>query len=191
MRRRRFELAGVAVEGVTLPETRVSRVIDAVLGRIGRAASWLWVVLLAVIVSNVALRYVFGEGRIEFEELQWHLNSVAFLVAIAYAYQVDAHIRIDLISSRLHPRAQVWIELYGTLLLTLPFILVVLVFALPFVAHSWAVSEISPSPGGLPMRWFLKGVLPGAFLMLLLATLSRLSRLWAYLAARRSEAGAA
>ena len=179
------------MEGVTLPETRVSKAIDAALGRIGRAASWLWVVLLAVIVSNVALRYVFGEGRIEFEELQWHLNSVAFLVAIAYAYQVDAHIRIDLVSSRLHPRAQVWIELYGTLLLTLPFIVVVLVFAMPFVAHSWLVSEISPSPGGLPFRWFLKGVLPGAFLMLLLATVSRLSRLWAYLAAPRGAVGGA
>ena len=182
---------GGAVEGVTLPETPVSKAIDAVLGRIGRAASWLWVVLLVVIVSNVALRYVFGEGRIGFEELQWHLNSVAFLVAIAYAYQVDAHIRIDLVSSRLHPRAQVWIELYGTLLLTLPFIVVVLVFAMPFVAHSWLVSEISPSPGGLPFRWFLKGVLPGAFLMLLLATVSRLSRLWAYLAAPRRAVGGA
>ena len=167
--------------GIELPETRFSRAVDGVLSRIGRAASWLWLVLLAVIVVNVTLRYVFGEGRIEFEELQWHLNSVAFLLAIAYAYRVDAHIRIDLVSTRLRPRMQVWVEFYGTLLLLLPFIAVVLIFSWPFVAHSWTVSEVSPSPGGLPLRWLLKAVLPIAFLLLLAAVAARLARLWAYL----------
>ena len=173
--------------GVELPETATSRAIDRVLTVVGRVASWLWVVLLGVIIVNVTLRYLFREGRIELEELQWHLNAVAFLLAIAYAYRVDAHIRIDLVSNRLRPRLQVWIELYGTLLLLLPFIVAVLVFSWPFVAHSWQVSEISSSPGGLPFRWFLKGLLPAAFLLLLAAVASRLSRLWAYLAAPTAE----
>ncbi|MDE0422562.1 MAG: TRAP transporter small permease subunit [Gammaproteobacteria bacterium] len=167
--------------GVQLPETRFSRVVDHALTVVGRAASWLWVVLLAVIVVNVTLRYVFQEGRIELEELQWHLNAFAFLIAIAYAYRVDAHIRIDLVSVRLQPRLQVWIEFYSTLLLLLPFIAVVLWFSFPFVAHSWTASEVSSSPGGLPFRWLLKGVLPVAFLLLLIAVASRLTRLWAYL----------
>ena len=171
-----------SLTGIELPETRFSRVVDHALTVVGRAASWLWVVLLAVIVVNVTLRYVFQEGRIELEELQWHLNAFAFLIAIAYAYRVDAHIRIDLVSVRLRPRLQVWIEFYSTFLLLLPFIAVVLWFSFPFVAHSWAASEVSSSPGGLPFRWLLKGVLPVAFLLLLLAVASRLTRLWAYLA---------
>ena len=168
--------------GIELPETPTSRAIDRVLTAVGRLASWLWVVLLAVIIVNVTLRYLFQQGRIELEELQWHINAVAFLLAIAYAYRVDAHIRIDLVSNKLPPRVQAWIELYGTLLLLLPFVAAVLVFAWPFLAHSWQVSEISSSPGGLPFRWLLKGVLPAAFLLLLAAVLSRLSRIWAYLA---------
>ena len=168
--------------GVELPETTVSLAIDRVLTIVGRMASWLWVLLLGVIIVNVTLRYVFREGRIELEELQWHVNAVAFLFAIAYAYRVDAHIRIDLVSNKLRPRLQAWIELYGTLLLLVPFIAAVLIFSWPFVAHSWQASEISSSPGGLPFRWFLKGVLPAAFLLLLAAVVSRLSRLWAYLA---------
>ena len=168
--------------GVELPETTVSLAIDRLLTIVGRMASWLWVLLLGVIIVNVTLRYVFREGRIELEELQWHVNAVAFLFAIAYAYRVDAHIRIDLISNKLRPRLQAWIELYGTLLLLVPFIAAVLIFSWPFVAHSWQASEISSSPGGLPFRWFLKGVLPAAFLLLLAAVVSRLSRLWAYLA---------
>ena len=167
--------------GLALPETRFSRAVDGVLSVIGRVASWLWVVLLVVIVLNVMLRYVFGKGRIEFEELQWHINAVAFLLAIAYAYRVDAHIRIDLVSVKLRRRVQVWIEFYGTLLLLMPFIAVVVWFGWPFVAHSFSVSEISPSPSGLPFRWLLKAVLPLAFLLLLIAVASRLSRMWAFL----------
>jgi TRAP-type mannitol/chloroaromatic compound transport system permease small subunit len=166
---------------IELPETKFSKIIDGLLTKIGRTAAWLWVILLCVIVVNVAMRYLLGEGRIEFEEIQWHLNALAFLIAIAYAYRVDAHIRIDLVAVRLTPRTQVWIELYGTLLLLIPFIVMALIFGFPFVAHSWSVSETSQSPGGLPFRWFLKGALPGAFLLLSLAVLSRLSRLCAFL----------
>mgnify|MGYP006979346738 CR=1 FL=1 len=56
-----------------LPETRLSRGLDRLVRRVGDAASWLWLVLLGVVVLNVVLRYLFGEGRIEFEEIQWHL----------------------------------------------------------------------------------------------------------------------
>ena len=185
------ETAQAAVPSATfpvqMPATRFSRVADRALARIGRWASWLWVALLAVIIVNVTLRYLFQEGRIELEELQWHINAVAFMLAIAYAYRVDAHIRIDLVSNRLRPRTQVWIEFYGTLLFLLPFIVAVLVFSWSFVAHSWAASEISASPGGLPLRWLLKAVLPGAFLLLLVAVLSRLSRMWAYLARKPEQ----
>lgn len=166
---------------IELPETKFSKVVDQLITTVGLTAAWLWVVLLCIIVSNVALRYLFGEGRIEFEEIQWHLNALAFLIAIAYAYRVDAHIRIDLVAVRLTPRMQVWIELYGTLLLLIPFIAMALVFSIPFVVHSWSLSEVSPSPGGLPMRWLLKGAIPFAFGLLGLAVLSRMTRLGAFL----------
>lgn len=167
--------------GLDLPETRISRLVDGALMAFGRAASWLWLVLLGVVVVNVALRYLFDEGRIELEELQWHLNALAFLLAIAYGYRVDAHIRIDLLFNRFPPRRKAWIEFYGTLLLLFPFVLAVLVFSAPFVAHSFGVGEVSPSAGGLPFRWLLKGALPAAFLLLLAAAVSRLSRIWAFL----------
>ena len=43
--------------------------------------------MLLVIVVNVTLRYVFGQGLIQLEELQWHLYSVGFLLGLSYAYQ--------------------------------------------------------------------------------------------------------
>ena len=68
-----------------LPETALSRLIDPLLIRIGQVTGYLWVLLLAIIVINVVLRYAFGEGRIEFEEIQWHLYATGFLLALGYA----------------------------------------------------------------------------------------------------------
>lgn len=164
-----------------LPETPLTRSIDSLLIRVGNGLSYVWLLLLLIIVFNVLLRYVFSEGRIELEELQWHLYSFGFLLGLGFAYQADAHIRVDVLHERMKPRTQAWIELYGILLFLVPFIALVLIFSMPFVASSWALGEISPSPGGLPFRWLIKAMLPVGFFMLALAVLSRLIRVWHFL----------
>ena len=80
-----------------LPATDVSRAIDPWLQRLGNGMSWIWVCLIFVIVLNVLLRYVFSEGRIELEEIQWHLYSTGFMLGLSYAFQADAHIRVDVL----------------------------------------------------------------------------------------------
>ena len=76
------------------------------------------------------------------------------------------------------PRMRAWIELYGLLLLVLPFVALILIYAAPFVATSFARAEISPSPGGLPFRWAIKGALFVGFAGIGIATLARISRVW-------------
>lgn len=164
-----------------LPETSVSRLVDPALIRVGQAVSWVWLALLFIIVLNVVLRYAFGEGRIEFEEIQWHIYSVGFLLGISYTFQADGHVRVDVLHERLPERAQGWIELYGILLCALPFTFLALYFTAPFVASSFALGEVSASPGGLPYRWAIKAFLFIGFFLLLLAAISRLTRVWAYL----------
>jgi TRAP-type mannitol/chloroaromatic compound transport system permease small subunit len=169
-----------------LPETGLSRSIEGFVNRVGRLVSWLWLVLLLVIVGNVLMRYVWGEGRIELEEIQWHLYSLGFLLGLSYAFVGDAHIRVDVVSERLPARTRAWLELYGILLLLLPFVALVLIYAVPFVRHSWELGEVSQAPGGLPGRWLIKAALPVAFALLLLAAVARLSRVWAFLFGRRT-----
>ena len=65
--------------------------------------------------------------------------------------------------------------------LLLPFIALVLIFSVPFVLQSYAVGEVSQAPGGLPLRWAIKAVMPLGFALLLLAALSRLTRVWRFL----------
>lgn len=164
-----------------LPHTRLSRRLDRIIERVGDAASWLWVALLLTIVTNVVMRYLFGEGRIEFEELQWHLYAVGFLVGLSYCVGSDDHVRVDFIHERLRPRLRAWIELYGILLLLLPFVALLLVYGIPFVAYSFASHEVSMAPGGLPYRWAIKAALLGGFALLGLAAWSRLLRVSCFL----------
>ena len=177
-----------ALDAHVYPATRISRAIDRVLTPLAAVSSWLWLALLGVIVMNVLLRYAFGAGRIEFEELQWHLYSVGFLVGLAAAFQADAHIRVDVLRARFSPTTRAWIELYGLLLLFAPFVALVLWASLPFVASSFGQGEVSPSPGGLPLRWAIKAVLPLGFALLALAGIARLSRVWASLFFHESAA---
>jgi TRAP-type mannitol/chloroaromatic compound transport system permease small subunit len=170
-----------AKPSLALPHTRLSARIDRFLVRIGDCISWVWLLLVAVIISNVVLRYAFGAGRIEFEELQWHLYAVGFLAGLSYCVQADAHVRIDVLHERLRPRLRAWIELYGILLLLFPFVSLICVYAVPFVADAFRSSEISPSPGGLPYRWVIKAALVGGFALLALAGVSRLMRVWMFL----------
>lgn len=178
-----------AKPSLALPHTRFSSGIDLFVVRLGDAVSWVWLVLVAVIISNVILRYAFGAGRIEFEELQWHLYAVGFLSGLSYCMQANSHVRIDVLHERLRPRLQAWIELYGLLLLLFPFVSLICVYGVPFVADSFRNGEISPSPGGLPYRWIIKSALVGGFALLALAGVSRLTRVWAFLFGARPDAG--
>ncbi len=169
-----------------LPETRLSRVLDGVLQAIGSMTSWTWVVLMTVIIINVGMRYLFNEGRIEFEEIQWHLYAIGWLFGLSYCFVADDHVRVDLIHDQLSLKSQAWIELFGILLLLTPFLIIVIWYSVPFILYSWQVGEVSDSPGGLPYRWIIKSVLFIGFALLALATLSRLSRVCALLFMRPS-----
>ena len=164
-----------------LPTTAVSRTIDLWLQRLGNGLSWIWVGLIFVILLNVLLRYVFSEGRIELEEIQWHLYSTGFMFGLSYAFQADAHIRVDVLHERFSLELKAWIDLYGIVLFVLPFTALMLIYGIPFVTDSYETKEVSPSPGGLELRWLIKAVLVLGFSLLGLAAFARLTRLWSFL----------
>ena len=164
-----------------LPTTAVSRTIDLWLQRLGNGLSWIWVGLISVIVLNVLLRYAFSEGRIELEEIQWHLYSTGFMFGLSYAFQADAHIRVDVLHERFSLELKAWIDLYGIVLFVLPFTALMLIYGIPFVMDSYETKEVSPSPVGLELRWLIKSVLVLGVLLLRLAAFARLTRLWSFL----------
>ena len=160
-----------------LRHTPITKKIDNFVLQIGEVFNWLWVILIAVIILNVVLRYVFRNGMIELEELQWHLYCIGWLVGLSSTYIVDSHVRVDVLSERLSYRKKLWFELFGILILFLPFVILVLYYAVPFFELSWTSSERSTSANGLPARWFVKGFLVISFFLLLISGFSRIARI--------------
>ncbi len=169
--------------GLALPVTALSRGIDRLLTLTGEFASVLWTVLIAIIVLQVIARYVFGMGSIMMEELQWHLYAIGFMLGLGFTEMRERNVRIDVLAERFSQRKRLLIELFGLVVLLLSVCLMVIWFAVPYVATSLQLNETSAAPGGLPYRWVLKSFIVTGFALLALAGLGRLSRVWVALRA--------
>ena len=166
---------------------KVSAGLDGIVRFIGELTSWLCILLVAAIIVQVILRYVFGRGLVVLEELQWHFYGVMIMIAIPYAVITDSHIRLDLLHSRFSQRKKEWVEIFGIIFLLLPMIIVIFLHSLDFVSDSWRVNERSDAPMGLCCRWAFKSFIPIGMGLLGVAVISRLIRAVAFLRKSRAE----
>jgi len=91
-------------------------------GALGGVAALL---LALLIVYDASMRYIFHEGSIALQELEWHTFAVIMLYGTGYALRYNAHVRVDFLYDRLSPRKQAWINILGTILFLLPLALLV------------------------------------------------------------------
>ena len=143
----------------------LSRIIDIVTERIGKAVSWLILVAVLVSAGNAVVRKVFNVSSNAWLEAQWYLFGGAFMLAAAYTLSQNEHIRIDVVYGQFSRRVQHWIDLLGHLLFLMPFVLLVLYYLFPYVKMSYVSGEVSSSAGGL-IIWPAKAILLFGFLLL-------------------------
>ncbi len=154
----------------------IIRTIDTLTEWVGKTASWLVLALVLLICYDVAMRYLFQQGSVALQELEWHLFALIFLLGSAYTLKYDEHVRVDILyqSRFVSDKQRAWINILGTLFLLLPFCVLILITAWPFVENAFYYNEGSPDPGGLPYRYLLKGSLLIAFGLLILQGFSGL-----------------
>lgn len=150
--------------------------VDHLLRRGGEILSWIFAILIAVILLQVVLRRGFSAGLIALEELQWHLYAIGVLFGVIYAQANNSHVRVDVLHAHFRPGAKRIVEIAGTLLLALPFLSVVFIHSLDFVAESWRIDERSLAPAGLPWRWLIKSMIPLSVGLMMIACLNNLYR---------------
>jgi len=97
---------------IKLKNFSITKKIDNFILFIGSFFDWIWIVLIAVIIGNVVLRYVFKSGMIELEELQWHLYAIGWLVGLSSTYVVDSHVRVDALSDKFSFKKKLWFEFF-------------------------------------------------------------------------------
>jgi TRAP-type mannitol/chloroaromatic compound transport system permease small subunit len=164
------------------PHRMVSKfisILDGIAEFTGRVTTGLVVVMVGVTVYDVVMRYVFRQGSVALQELEWHLFSAIFLLGAAYTLKHDGHVRVDVLyrSRQVSDGLRRTIDIAGIALFLLPFCALVVWASMPFVHDAWVHGEMSPDPGGLPHRWAVKAFIPLGFSLLFVQGLADLCRL--------------
>ncbi len=172
---------------------------------VGKAAAFLFVPMMLIILYDVIQRKYLGWNpdftntdwyrtftSTRLQEMEWHLHSVLFLLALGYGYVKDSHVRIDLVRETLRPRTRAWIELLGALLFMVPYCYVVIEYGNENALRAFNIGEGSDALTGLPHRFIIKGMLPLGFVFVALAGLSAALKCVVYLfgpASLRAQSG--
>lgn len=148
------------------PIRRLARKIDAWQDAFGRALSWLMLVMVLVVFSDVVMRYAFNVTSVFTQELEWYLFAITYLLGAGYVMLYDEHVRVDIVYSRLSPRRKAWLDFILLFVFFFPSCLMIIYTTWPFFRNAYRVLEGSSDPGGIPARWALKGVIIIAFAIL-------------------------
>jgi TRAP-type mannitol/chloroaromatic compound transport system permease small subunit len=135
---------------------------------VGKAASWLILFMVLITFVVVLLRYGFNLGWVWLQESVTYLHAAVFMLAAAWTWQENGHVRVDILYRERSPRYRAWVNLVGTLLFLVPFCLYLLIIGWDYVAASWALREGSRQAGGLPLVYLLKSLILALPLLLLL-----------------------
>ena len=161
----------------------------------GKLGAWMILPLVAIVIFDVVTRkFQFIQQAImansalydvmsptKLQEMEWHLHTVIFLLALGYAYTKNAHVRVDLVREKLSPRKQAWIEFLGLIGFGIPYILVVGYFSCIFIMQAWESNEGSAAMTGLSHRWIIKSFVLFGLSLLLMAVISTIIRQLFYL----------
>ena len=148
--------------------------MKSIVERIGKAASWLSLIIVCLICFDVFFRYIFNWTQIWLVELEWYLFGALFLLCGAWSFMEDRHVRVDVFYTQYSIKIKKWVNRIGHIFLTLPWVLVILYASFEYAGYSLRWNESSPDPGGLPARYLIKYCIFFGFVLMLIATISLL-----------------
>ncbi|MBP6018842.1 MAG: TRAP transporter small permease subunit [Burkholderiaceae bacterium] len=158
----------------------LSRAIDALNTRVGKAVTWLTLLVVMVSATNAVIRKVFHVSSNAWLELQWYLFGAIFLLAAGYTFLCNEHVRVDVLSQKFSVRTRIKIEIFGVIFFLFPACALIFWLSLPFFYESFILHELSSNTGGL-IRWPAKLLIPVGFGLLILAGVSHLIKCVGYL----------
>jgi TRAP-type mannitol/chloroaromatic compound transport system permease small subunit len=151
------------------------RRIEALIDLLGTATLYLTLVMISLVAVNVLLRYAFSFGSVWAQELEWHLLATVILLGMSHALQRGDNVRVDVFYADFSARAKFAVDVLSDVLLFLIALLFVKL-SWGYVLQSWSIGETSADPGGIPMRWAIKGLMPVGFVLVALHAAAALVR---------------
>lgn len=167
---------------------RFVRTVDALNEWVGRGTAWLCLAMVLVTFGVVVLRYAFSLGWVWLQESYVWLHGIVFMVGAGYTLLHGGHVRVDIFYRPKSARYKAWVDLFGSLLLLMPFAMMIFWVSHGYIVESWMRLEQSREAGGLPALYLLKSVIWVFSVLVGLQGLSLAARSWLVLAGREGFA---
>ena len=146
--------------------------IESLVKFFGKLGAWLSLPLIFIIIFDIITRRFFILGSTKLQEMEWHLHSAIFLLALGFAYIRNSHVRIEIVREMYPSLLKAIFEILGVLFFLIPYTLMIIYYGIDFVSRSYNLNEVSAALTGLSHRWIIKSFIPLGMLLLLLAGLS-------------------
>lgn len=119
----------------------IVRVIDSISERTGKTTRWLCAVLVVVMTYEVIMRFVFNSPTMWAYETSLMLGCAIYAFGWSYAHRHGAHVRVDVLYTRLGLRGRAIIDVVCALLLFCPLIILLMGTSIAEARDAWVVSE--------------------------------------------------
>ncbi len=153
---------------------KISYVIEQISEFAGKLGAFTAVISAILIVYDASMRYIFHEGSIALQEMEWHLFDILFLLGLSYALKHNKHVRVDILYERFPKRIKIFIHIISMLFFVIPIGVLIVWFSWDFTIQSLLQHEGSPNPGGLCCRYIIKFFILIAFSLLVLQATSEI-----------------
>ncbi len=142
--------------------------IDGISTWVGKAASWLIILLTAVVCIEVFKRYIMNSPDAWIFDVDNMMYGTLFMMCGAYTLAQNAHVRGDFLYSSMKPRVQASLDIVLYIVFFIPGIAALIYAGYTFAADSWHIGEHSTVTSNGPPVYHFKSIIPiaGAFVML-------------------------
>lgn len=147
--------------------------IDFLNEHIGLFTSYLVLPLIGVVVYEVIMRYIFNAPTIWAFEATTLLYGCHFVLGFAYAHKHNNHVAIDVFESKLPERGRVILRIVVNLLMFVPTVGLLAIYAIRYAATSWHNLEHASTSWAPPLYPF-KTIMALGFVLLFLQGLAKL-----------------
>jgi TRAP-type mannitol/chloroaromatic compound transport system permease small subunit len=153
---------------------------DLAVRTLGEFVSYWAILAVFAYYYEVVARYVFNSPTNWVHESMFLMFGMQYMLAGAYAYREDAHVRVDIVYSRLPPRGRAVCDIITSVFFFL-FTLTMMVTGWRFASDAISVGERSFTEWGI-QYWPVKLMIPIGAALLVLQGFSRLVRDIAFVA---------
>jgi len=124
-------------------------------------------VLVAMVLVNVVLRYGFGTGSIAMQDLAAYAFAVFLITSLPVCLARGGHVRVEVFSERMGPGYLRAADAVALVVFLIPVFGLIVWAGWADLVYSWRVREGSMTPGGLGGLYIVKTVLPVAAVLMI------------------------